>query len=203
MKQKNSTAGLSAVAGILKRRVQHIYNFPLDCHGFYAMDAVSALVRAGLATNEEEAVALGQSLERLGFIKNMKGDDTFADTRQFYSFLGEHSYREDTDYDSHDTWAAEVNEANDLLWTKLEPKDHKYHRRTYQDTFLGTEVVSLLLVSGFSSSREDALLLGRAVEHACSLFRHVTNDHILEDKELFYVFNQLTRHKAKCSGHFS
>lgn len=203
LKKPNSTAGLSAVAGILKRRVQHIYNFPLDCHGFYAMDAVSALVRAGLAVNEEEAVELGQSLERLGYIKNVKGDEPFADTRQFYSFLGPHSYREDGDYDSHDTWAAEVNEAYDVLWSKLETKDHKYHGRTYPQTFLGTEVISLLIVSGFSSSREDALLLGRAVAHACSLFRHVVNDHILEDKELFYVFNKQTRHKANCTGHFS
>lgn len=204
VKQQNSTAGLSAVAGILKRRVPHIYNFPLDRHGFYAMDAVSAMVRAGLTISEEEAVNLGQSLERLGYIKNMKGDEAFSDTRQFYSFLGAHSYREDEDYDNHgDTWAAEVNEANELLWSKLEPKDHQYHRRTYHQTFLGSEMVSLLMVSGFSASREDALLLGRAVAHACSLFRHVTNDHILEDKELFYVFNKQTRHKAMCSGHFS
>ncbi|KAL3939552.1 MAG: hypothetical protein SGBAC_005739 [Bacillariaceae sp.] len=192
-------AGLSAVAGILKQRVQHIYNFPLDCHGFHAVDAVTTLVRAGLAMDEEEAVAIGQSLERVGIIKNMKGEEIFADTRQFYSFMGPHSYREDEDYESNDTWAVEVDKANDLLWSKLETKDHKYLTRTYNDTFLGSEVVSLLLESGFSSSREDALLLGRAVAHACSLFRHVTNAHILEDKELFYVFNQLTRHMASCS----
>ena len=76
LKQQNSTAGLSAVAGILKRRVPHIYNFPLDCHGFYSMDAVNALVRAGIAINEEEAVtAPGVSLSEMGTEKSASADE--------------------------------------------------------------------------------------------------------------------------------
>jgi len=103
LEQPNSTAGLSAVPGILKKRVPHICNFPLDGHDFYGMDAVNTLEWAGLAVNKEEAVALGQSLERLGFIQNKLGKETFADTGQFHSFLEVHSCNMDGNYDSHDT----------------------------------------------------------------------------------------------------
>jgi hypothetical protein len=191
MKGDQATAGLGAVAEILRRRVKHIYNVPLDCEGFYADDASISLVRAGLAITVEEAVALGLSLEKLGFIKNMKGGDKFRDARLFFSFAKPGSH----------TWATVIDDASDLLFSKLEPEDHKYHRRTYKDTFLGSEVINLLMVSGVSSSRDDALLFGRAIAHTCNLFRHVANDHILEDKPLFYVFNPHTKHKATCTAH--
>jgi hypothetical protein len=190
MKDAESTAGLDAVAGILRRRVKHIYNVPLDCDGFYAGDAISSLVRCGLATTEEEAIALGLSLEKVGFIKNMKGNEKFRDARLFFSFARPKSH----------TWATLIDNASDLLVSKVEAQDHKYHGRTYPDTFLGSEVISALVKSGISSSRDDALLFGRAIAHTCNLFRHVANGHILEDKPLFYVFNQRTKHKATCDA---
>lgn len=192
MENSQATAGLGAVAEVLRRRVKHIYNMPLDCEGFYAHDAINTLVRAGLATSVQDALSIGLSLEKVGFIQNMKGKERFSDARLFYSFVKPDSQ----------TWAEEIDDACDLLCSRLEPTDHKYHRRTYKDSFLGSEVVSLLLVSGVSSSRPDALLFGRAIAHACSLFRHVTNAHVLEDKSLFYVFNHHTKHKAVCNGHF-
>eukprot|EP00980_Cylindrotheca_fusiformis_P004843 scaffold1034_cov127-Cylindrotheca_fusiformis.AAC.24 len=192
MEDVSSASGLSAVAEILRRRVKHIYNMKLDCEGFYADDAINSLVRTGLAISVPEAISIGMSLEKVGYIKNMKGKERFRDGRLFFCFLKPHS----------ETWAREIDDVSDLLASRLETKDHTYHRRVYHDTFLGSEVVSLLMVSGVSATRQDALLFGRAVAHACSLFRHVTNDHILEDKALFYVFNHHTKHKATCSGSF-
>ena len=189
----SGTMGLVTVAEILRKNIHRIYSVQLDTYGFYADDAVASLQRNGLADTEEEAEAIGLALEKIGYIQNVKSTESFRNARLFFRY----SIRESTT-----SWEQQVDKISNLLYHKLQPKDHFYHRRRYKDCFLGTEVVDLLVLSGTTSSRVDAVLLGRAVAFACNLFRHVVNEHILEDKRLFYVFNAKTRHSVGSSAEF-
>jgi pyruvate/2-oxoglutarate dehydrogenase complex dihydrolipoamide dehydrogenase (E3) component len=69
----------------------------------------------------------------------------------------------------------------------VELKDRKYHMKTYQQCFVGSEAVDYLLNSGEASNREDAVQIGRALE-AMHLFEHCTRDHQFSDDYLFFRF---------------
>jgi pyruvate/2-oxoglutarate dehydrogenase complex dihydrolipoamide dehydrogenase (E3) component len=69
----------------------------------------------------------------------------------------------------------------------VELKDRKYHMKTYQQCFVGSEAVDYLLNSGEASNREDAVQIGKALE-AMHLFEHCTRDHQFSDDYLFFRF---------------
>jgi hypothetical protein len=189
---QSTITGIVAVAEILRKRVKHIYNVPLDQNGFYSRDAVTTLQQEGLAISVEEAVDIGLSIEKIGYIKNIKGKEQFQDSRLFFSFVSPEP----------EGWTNKIDNISTLLSSRLEPKDHKYHGKTYHKTFLGSEVVDILLRSRLSTSRKDAMLWGRAIASACNLFHHVVNEHILEDKALFYVINRHKRRSSRIFGPF-
>lgn len=69
----------------------------------------------------------------------------------------------------------------------VQVQDRKYHLKTYKECFVGSEAVDYLVESGATSTREDAVELGRALQ-STYLFEHVTRDHQFADKPLFYRF---------------
>lgn len=69
----------------------------------------------------------------------------------------------------------------------VELKDRKYHMKTFQQCFVGSEAVDYLLNSGEASNREDAVQIGKALA-AMHLFEHVTRDHEFADEHLFFRF---------------
>ena len=66
---------------------------------------------------------------------------------------------------------------------KLE--DRKFRLKTYKQVFVGTEAVDYLIKSGAANSRQDAIDLGKALQHM-NIFEHVFRDHGFEDEYLFY-----------------
>lgn len=66
-------------------------------------------------------------------------------------------------------------------------EDRKYHFKTYNDCFVGSEAVDYLVQSGAAPTREDAVEVGRALQ-STYLFQHVTRDHQFADDYLFYRF---------------
>ena len=66
---------------------------------------------------------------------------------------------------------------------KLE--DRKFRLKTYKQVFVGTKAVDYLIKSGAASNRQDAVELGKALQHM-GIFEHVFRDHGFEDEYLFY-----------------
>ena len=56
-------------------------------------------------------------------------------------------------------------------------RDRKYLLKTYKDVFVGSSAVDFLVESGHAETREDAVILGRALADQFHLFEHVTRDH--------------------------
>ena len=66
---------------------------------------------------------------------------------------------------------------------KLEDRKHRF--KTYKQVFVGSDAVDYLIESGATSSREDAVELGKALQQM-NIFEHVLRDHEFEDEYLFY-----------------
>ena len=178
--------GAIAMGEILREGVACSQNYTYDASGFFAEAAVDFLVSTGLASSREDAVRIGAVLEspELGVIRscasNVQGG--FRDARIFYSF---------TDDSKNTVWRDDLRQAKDFLRSKVRGKTLTYHLKSYKNCFLGRDVVSALS-KGVSGSREDALLVGRAMMYEYNLFRHVVDEHTLEDDGLFYKYNVKT-----------
>lgn len=66
----------------------------------------------------------------------------------------------------------------------LQPTCHRYRLRVYNDTLVGSDIVSFLVDKGLASTRGEALQLGRSVAKHFKLFEHVTMDHLLKDSNV-------------------
>ena len=60
--------------------------------------------------------------------------------------------------------------------------------RVYRETFRGKDAVDFLVESGYASSREEAVSLGRRLAEEKKLFEHVYCRHQFKDANLFYHF---------------
>ena len=181
--------GLRSVAELLRRGVKMQYNMKYDCEGFWANDAVDYLVSTGLATSRSDAVNIARGIQNeLSYIQN---SDllTFKDTRLFFTFTEE---RVD-EYDSMSQWREDIEEARRFFESNMKVRDHTYRMRVYKETFTGSEAVDLFQYGGITSSRQDAVLLGRALSAEYNLFHHVVKEHEFEDTDLFFVFSKERR----------
>jgi hypothetical protein len=174
-----STSGLLSLSDVLRNRVRKIYNVKLDCFGFYTDDVVDCMMSSGLATSTSDAIRIGRSLQNVGSIHNLKSNKKFDDARLFFGFR--HPERKD--------WRERLDETGAYIMDKLVIGSHTYMMRVYEETFTGNEMVDLLLESGTTSSRQDAVWLGRAVNAQFNIFRHYQNEYELEDKGYLYTFN--------------
>lgn len=59
----------------------------------------------------------------------------------------------------------------------VDVRDRKYLLKTYKDCFVGEAAVDFLVDGGYAETREDAVILGRALAYQYMLFEHVTRDH--------------------------
>jgi hypothetical protein len=180
--------GLISVGEIVRRNLSRKYNFNLDKKGFNADEAVDYLVSIGLGNSREDATAIGRALQLAGgIIQNAKSPgQPFTDSRTFFFFTAEGSVEF-----TMPTWKKDLQEACDFFQENIKRRDHTFRLKTYKDTFTGKEAVDLLLAAGITNSRQDAVLLGRAmmVEYG-GLFNHVCDDHEFEDSDLFYKFRE-------------
>ena len=76
------------------------------------------------------------------------------------------------------------------LETSVEVKERMYHCRLYRSCFLGSDAVMALILLGHAHTTRQAEILGDLlIENG--LMQHVTNEHGLKDKRLFYRFGAL------------
>mmetsp|Transcript_27823 Transcript_27823/g.67361 ORF Transcript_27823/g.67361 Transcript_27823/m.67361 type:complete len:1915 (+) Transcript_27823:417-6161(+) len=80
------------------------------------------------------------------------------------------------------------------LEVSLPVKTHRYHLKNYKDVFRGSDLVDYLVRSRQTTSRADAVALGRKLQRELNLFEHVYQDHELkDDSRLFYRFVESSR----------
>ena len=61
----------------------------------------------------------------------------------------------------------------------------RYHLRTYENVFTGTELVNWLLSKQLANSREDAVSYGEILLQG-QIIEHVTQEHYFHDENYFY-----------------
>lgn len=172
--------GLLSIGEMLRTGVKQKYNFSIDKEGFDANEAVDYMVSTGLANSRSDAVCIGLALQQAaGVIVNEKSRQEFDDAKLFFTFAK----------DREESWRKELEDAKDFFRNNMKESDHTFRLKVYKRTFTGTEAVDLLLMAGITSSRQDAVLLGRALMIEFNLFGHVTDEHEFEDTELFYKFS--------------
>mgnify|MGYP003868645891 CR=1 FL=1 len=66
--------------------------------------------------------------------------------------------------------------------------DRRFRVKIYPNCFIGSQAIDVLLEFASIPSREEAVRVGRRVNQTYQLFHHVTDDHLLMDKYLFYRF---------------
>jgi hemerythrin superfamily protein len=81
------------------------------------------------------------------------------------------------------------------ILTQCEVEDRRYRIKVYHSCFVGSQLVDVLMKNEFASTREEAVRLARRINHRYGLFYHVTGDHPLMDKYLFYRFKKKWRKK--------
>jgi Domain found in Dishevelled, Egl-10, and Pleckstrin (DEP) len=89
-----------------------------------------------------------------------------------------------------------LHEAATAFEIGVEVKKHRYHGRTYEDTFVGTDAVDFLMASGLATSRRGAVLVGQGLMEEFHLFEHVARDHVFKDDYLFYRFVPLGERRS-------
>jgi hypothetical protein len=187
--QQCNKVGLLTLGAIIRANVTVHYKYSVDKECFKCDEAVDFLVTSGLASTRLDAEQIGKALEReCGFFHNvMDRGQKFQDTRLFFSFEGEKS----------DTWKGELQSVRAAFRSKIKVADHTYHLKVYKDSFTGKDAVGCILALGITTSRLDAVLLGRCLMYEYLLFCHVTGDHSLEDADLFYHFSRGTRESSR------
>jgi Domain found in Dishevelled, Egl-10, and Pleckstrin (DEP)/Indoleamine 2,3-dioxygenase len=81
------------------------------------------------------------------------------------------------------------------ILTQSQVEDRRYRIKVYPSCFVGSQLVDILIQNEFAASREEAVRLARRINHRYKLFYHVTGDHPLMDKYLFYRFHKKWRRK--------
>lgn len=73
---------------------------------------------------------------------------------------------------------------------EIDIQNRTYLLKTYKQCFIGTEAVDWILQSTYLENREEAVELGN-IWLTSGMISHVTGDHELKDKPLFYTVGTL------------
>lgn len=144
--------GLYSIGAILQKKVNVVYKQSVEEYCFKTEEAIDYMVSSGLAASRIDAVHIGEALQReTGCIDNVENDDKFADKRQFFFFA----------FDPPNRWREKLEDEVEDFVKGVKVKDHKYKLKKYTNCFTGSNAVSLLVSSGVTTSRQDAVLIGR------------------------------------------
>lgn len=72
------------------------------------------------------------------------------------------------------------------LVKKIKIKDRKYHFRVYKNCFVASEAIDVMIRHGFVKNRKDGVALGVALQKQLNLWNHVVDDHLFQDRYLFF-----------------
>jgi hypothetical protein len=178
---------LTEIADAMRSHVEiknrrHFHKLYKDC--FVGSEAVTYLVKSGYSEDRLSAVKIGKEVAlQCNLFEHVEKEHEFEDAHLFYRFNTIDDESNMVDLDS-----SALKRLAERLQDNIETKSHRHHLRVYKDTFTGEEAVSLMVSSGMTKSREEAVALGKKVQATFKLFEHVAREHDFEDKFLFYRF---------------
>jgi len=150
----------------VKDRVYHLRT----CHRcFVGSEVVDILVLSGLDACRYDAVRIGRLLQSTYLLfDHVCSEHEFEDSYLFYKF-------------NKEIISADI---EDIIkqYHKVAVKDRTYHLKKYKICSIGKDAVTLLVATGVSAPRTDALKIGRILQNNYFLFDHVCGDHPLQDE---------------------
>lgn len=155
---------------------------------FVGRDAVDFILNKGFACTREDAVFLGQRLQKeLKLFHHVSWDHKLKDGNFLYRF---------TDVTKKSGLAfpritsVELLKIAEAFEGNVKVSTHFHHFMTYTRTFVGSEAVDYLVNSGFAHCRNHAVFLGQRLLEDLKLFHHVAHAHQFKDANLFYRFSR-------------
>ena len=158
------------------------------------------MVTEGLASNRQDAVQIGLALQREELIQSIdvQGPFRFKDARLYFRFASTSSTTSHHPTNVNSQWETELTKISQLLTSNIQVQNETYHLKVYENCFIGKVAVSTIVNDlALTTSRRDAVLLGRAIMNEHQLFEHVTYDHVFEDEEYFYKFTRQSHEQTK------
>jgi hypothetical protein len=168
---------------LIKDRRYHLRTYQA-C--FAGHEMVDWLLKKGEVESRREAVAMMQKLIDHGVLHHVCDDHVFKDDKLFYRFRKDDGTFEEPPNSAILARGQRIygrlrSDGSDLI------KDRKYHLTTYKSAFVAQEFVDWLISRGETSSRIEAVDIGKQLLDA-GVFRHVCDDHHFKDEFLFFRF---------------
>jgi len=148
---------------------------------FTGSDAVDVILSTGYAISRADAVQIIRKINIDCHLFNVVTGNAFDDDANLYT----------QQVNAKRSWsrnAAAKHSLAKLIQNKVTVKDHRYHGKKFKETFLGSDAVDVTVSSGYAESRDEAIQTLRLMNVELDLFEHVSNEHDIEDSELFYRF---------------
>mmetsp|Transcript_14089 Transcript_14089/g.34134 ORF Transcript_14089/g.34134 Transcript_14089/m.34134 type:complete len:648 (-) Transcript_14089:53-1996(-) len=157
-------------------------------HTFVGRDAVDFMIDKGFACSREDAVFLGQRLQKeLNLFYHVSWDHSLKDGNYFYRFT---DVTEKCVSDHPRLSSLDLLKIAEAFERDVKVSSHFHHFMTYKRTFVGTQAVDYLVNSGLANCRKHAVFLGQRLLEDLNLFHHVTHSHQFKDANLFYRFSR-------------
>ncbi|KAL3940074.1 MAG: hypothetical protein SGBAC_005306 [Bacillariaceae sp.] len=155
---------------------------------FVGRDAVDFILDKGFACTREDAVFLGQRLQKeLSLFYHVSWDHGLKDGNYFYKFV---DMTEKCVSDHPRITSLELLKIAEAFERDVKISSHFHHFMTYKRTFVGCQAVDYLVDSGLAMCRNHAVFLGQRLLEDLNLFHHVTHSHQFKDANLFYRFSR-------------
>jgi len=155
---------------------------------FVGRDAVDFMLESGFACTREDAVFLGQRLQReLNLFYHVSWDHSFKDGDYFYRFTD----TTDECVSKHPNISSlDLLKVADVFERDIRVASHCQYLMKFKSTFVGSEAVDYLVRSGLANHRKRAVFLGQRLLKDLNLFHHVAHLHQFKDANLFYRFSR-------------
>jgi hypothetical protein len=155
---------------------------------FVGRDAVDFILEHGFSCTREDAIFLGQRLQKeLNLFHHVSWDHSLKDGHFFYRFS---DYTETCVSSFPRITSLELLQIAEAFERDVKVSSHFHHFMTYKRTFIGSQAVDYLVNSGLAKSRNHAVFLGQRLLEDLNLFHHVTHAHQFKDANLFYRFSR-------------
>ena len=163
-----------------------------DC--FTGKEGVDFLVRSQYASSRHNAVEIGIQLQlRLNLFEHVHKDHEYSDLDLFYRFV-DPALRKTSNQMNHknamNQSSSSLDEIAEQLRNNLKVKDRTYKFKNYSQCFVASDAIDFMLSWGISSSRGDAVMIGRRLANEMDLWCHVVDaKKQFDDSYLFFRFN--------------
>ncbi|CAJ1955355.1 unnamed protein product [Cylindrotheca closterium] len=155
---------------------------------FVGRDAVDFILEKGFACCREDAVFLGQRLQKeLNLFYHVSWDHSLKDGNYFYRFT---DVTEKCVSEHPRISSLELLKIAEAFERDVKVSSHFHHFVMYKRTFIGSQAVDYLVNSGLARCRNHAVFLGQRLLEDFNLFHHVTHSHQFKDEHIFYRFSR-------------